>query len=758
MRFRPLMAAGLIGVLVLVLGAGCSRDPEARKQRYLESGERYLQKGQYREAQLQFRNALGVDNHFAEGYYQFARSCIALQQWEIAVKALENVVTLAPKRVDARLALGQILLSARQLADAEQEAYAILEIDPRLPGAHELMGAVAFLRQDYRHAVDSYTTLIDLAPDDAVGYANLALVEIAIGRRDAAESHLQQALQLNPKLLTAYTNLSSLYGLENRLPRSQEVLQEGIRQNPDAEDLYLALAGILYAQGSRDEAAHWLQSLRAARGDSATLAGTIGDFYAVHNNPERAVAEYRHGLSLDPASVALRNGIAEVFLENGRTAEATGVNGEALQRDPHDPTARLQRARIWVGQGKINEAIADLQLQIADAPDSAATHYVLGIAYLQGGQSDLANAELQEAVRSSDFAPAWRSLAALHLDLGNLQLAREYAAHALKTAPGYDSAHLVLGLAMLRQGDPAGARQQFVQALQIAPGNAFNHVSLGETYAAEKNVAAAEKEYETALKLDPRSAPALEELAQLYAGSGHPEKSEARLRQQLAAFPGDAHAHVVLGSLLVRKKNYPEAMLEFEQAARVDPGYVPAYVQLGGVYRELHRNDEALAQFQKALELQPKLAVVQTVAGDICLEKQDLDAARRHYRQALAADPNLAAAAGNLAWVDAQQGTNLDEALDLARKAKQVAPEVDSITDTLAWVHYKRNSYAVAVPLFRECVRKEPAQPLYHYHLGLALLGEGDKPSARAELLAALHLHLAGSDAGQAQAILQKMQ
>ena len=44
--------------LALVFTAGCSRDPNVRKQKYLESGKRYEAAGKYKEAAVQFLNAL----------------------------------------------------------------------------------------------------------------------------------------------------------------------------------------------------------------------------------------------------------------------------------------------------------------------------------------------------------------------------------------------------------------------------------------------------------------------------------------------------------------------------------------------------------------------------------------------------------------------------------------------------------------------------------------------------------------------------
>ena len=130
--------------------------------------------------------------------------------------------------------------------------------------------------------------------------------------------------------------------------------------------------------------------------------------------------------------------------------------------------------------------------------------------------------------------------------------------------------------------------------------------------------------------------------------------------------------------------------------------------------------------------------------------------AQKYYGQALASDPNFAVANANMAWVDAQQDTNLDVALGMAQKAKSQMPDIPSITDTLAWVLYKRGDYAGAIPLLEECVRKSPDSAEFHYHLGMALLATGEKAKGKEQIDAALRMKLANDDAQQArQAIAQ---
>jgi tetratricopeptide (TPR) repeat protein len=108
-----------------------------------------------------------------------------------------------------------------------------------------------------------------------------------------------------------------------------------------------------------------------------------------------------------------------------------------------------------------------------------------------------------------------------------------------------------------------------------------------------------------------------------------------------------------------------------------------------------------------------------------------------------------------MAWVDAQEGKDLDVALGLAQKAKSLMPEVLSISDTLAWVMYKKGNYSGAIPLLQDCVQKSPDSAQYHYHLGLALMAAGQKEPGKTQLQTALRMNkLRAADKEQAQQAL----
>ena len=230
----------------------------------------------------------------------------------------------------------------------------------------------------------------------------------------------------------------------------------------------------------------------------------------------------------------------------------------------------------------------------------------------------------------------------------------------------------------------------------------------------------------------------------------------ARVQQYTAANPSDANGHVILGSLNFQSKNYSISQAEFERAIQIDPNNIQAYLRLGKVFEEQGQSELAIARYQKALDLQPKLAPLATMIGNLYLDKGDMETARKYYAQAIAANPNFAVAIANTAWVDEQEGKDLDVALGMAEKAKSLEPDVATITDTLAWVMYKRGNYANAMPLLQECVHKSPDTAQFHYHLGMTLLAAGQKAKGKEQLEAALRLNLSSANTEQARQALDQ--
>src|ERR1035437_3973443 len=107
MNRRISLSMAVFFVAFALLG-GCHRDPNVRKQKYLESGKRYSTEGKYREAAIQFQNALKIDKNFGDAHYELAQAYVHMGQYGPAYGELGRTVALQPTNYKARLDLGNI--------------------------------------------------------------------------------------------------------------------------------------------------------------------------------------------------------------------------------------------------------------------------------------------------------------------------------------------------------------------------------------------------------------------------------------------------------------------------------------------------------------------------------------------------------------------------------------------------------------------------------------------------------------------------
>ena len=119
------------------------------------------------------------------------------------------------------------------------------------------------------------------------------------------------------------------------------------------------------------------------------------------------------------------------------------------------------------------------------------------------------------------------------------------------------------------------------------------------------------------------------------------------------------------------------------------------------------------------------------MAAMIVHQQNKMADAKKRYEEIVNGDPTAAVAANNLAWIYAEEGDKLDEALRLAQSAAVRMPENPEVQDTIGWIYYKQELPALAIPRFEKSVEKSPDTAMFHYHLALALSKSGDITRAR---------------------------
>lgn len=116
-----------------------------------------------------------------------------------------------------------------------------------------------------------------------------------------------------------------------------------------------------------------------------------------------------------------------------------------------------------------------------------------------------------------------------------------------------------------------------------------------------------------------------------------------------------------------------------------DPLTPQEHVNLGVSYEHSGELDAALKEYETASR---ELPIAYLYMGNVLFQKKDFERARVAYQDAIEKtdDPR---AYNNLAWLYYTEGTNLDEAERLAKKAVELAPDEKEFTDTLRMIREK---------------------------------------------------------------------
>jgi Flp pilus assembly protein TadD/LysM repeat protein len=173
--------------------------------------------------------------------------------------------------------------------------------------------------------------------------------------------------------------------------------------------------------------------------------------------------------------------------------------------------------------------------------------------------------------------------------------------------------------------------------------------------------------------------------------------------------PDDMRGYLALGGVYSSKEDYASAAKLYDEAVTRmgdEKSFLPKdprisanwniYYQRGIAYERLKQWPKAEPNFRKALELYPDQPQVMNYLG--------------------------------YSWID--MNMNLEEGIELIRKAVNLRPSDGYIVDSLGWAHYRLGQYEDAVRELERAVSLKPDDPVLNDHLGDAYWRAGRKLEA----------------------------
>ena len=484
------------------------------------------------------------------------------------------------------------------------------------------------------------------------------------------------------------------------------------------------------------------------------------------DDADGAIAAYRRAMALDPQAADIVAELANLYMRQNRSQDATTAAENALKIDPNNAEGHRVLGTVYADVGQpggrrqrqgargtcrpcaaaqndnLTKAIAHLEASIARShrlPD-ANTRAMLSRLYMTDGAYDKAIPMLADLVKQE---PGWQD--------GAMLLAQAYAA-AGRSADAVsfleqaadENPQLYATLADFygREDRWKDAVSAYAAALQMSPRNFDLRVGYGSALlnvGGADNIVRARDVLREAVATRGTDQRALYLLSEAERLSGDLDAAEGTARRLVAQNRNSPRAYVALAEALEERQRYQAvvdslapAVDEFRSAANAQAALAALLPHLGFAYQQVGKSDSAIATFEEARKIAPDdpSIVSYLIQANMAAKKYTEAAAVAHSARAQHPDDLRLA---RLEATALRQGGKGDQAIAVLQDVVQKHGDDPAAYLALAQGYSDASRGSQAVKTLQDAQAKFPNEPIVTFELGAVF----DKQKKYAEAEAA---------------------
>jgi len=692
-----------ISVFCLLLAAviflaGCT-NPEKAKAEHLAKGEAYLKESKFQEASLEFRNAIQIDDQLAAAHWGLARAFENLERFPEMLDELRKTVNLDKNNLEARIKLGNYYLAgSRRRADIIAESEKLAK------------------------------EILDKDPNNIEGHILMGSVLFAQDQRDKAFAALNHAIELDPNRVESYLSLARFYIVTNEREKAEELYKRAISVNANSPVAHTEYGKFLTQSNRPAEAeAELLKAVEVGPNDK-NARFVLSSYYLVNRQFDKAEESFKALAALEPDKPESQAVLADFYSSINRTDDAVKIYQDILSKSPDYFQGRYRLGEILLMRGDTQGANA--QIEEALKKDKLDRQALLLRARMraQGGQPENLKSAIEDLKEVLRQEPNSRTglyfMAQVNFTLGLIEQARVFAADLEKNYPDYLPAKLMQLQLNLASGDYRATMTLASDLLsrldKTAPDRENSPQLLAEirekTYLTRgtaqlqlKNVAGARKDFESAKSIAPNDPVVYNSLALVSLAENKPQDAITQFETALKVDATNFDALNGLITLYASNQQLDQAHARIDQALSVYPNLASLHYLKAQVYGFQRNAASVEAELNRALELDPNYLPAYSALGSLYINSQQEDRAIAEYRKIIALRPDNATPY-TLIGILEDQRKNYDAAAENYRKALEKDPNAVIAANNLAWLYAVtgKGNLDEAVRLAQGVVQRNP--------------------------------------------------
>jgi tetratricopeptide (TPR) repeat protein len=560
-------------------------------------------------------------------------------------------------------------------------------------------------------AMEEYRLAIEADPTSEFLTSGLAELYVKTGRIRDAVMEAQDIIKRDPTNLEAHKLLGRIYlrslgdmpggtGSDNVLKLAIEQYEQIVKIEPNSVDDHLLL----------------------------------GRLYRLSSDLQKAEAELKTAIKLDPNSEEAVTTLAILYTDEGDTAHALQV----LSSVPD--TARSAKLYAALGQTyeqrkEYKNAIDAFKKAIMLDRDNLDAIRGLAENLLNDGQTDAALEQYKViADVNPEDAQTYLRIAEIYRRQGKYDQALENLKKADTMVP--DSLEVPYSMAGVyeaqgRYDDAVKLLQDLVKKTE-KPDHNYSQADrnnraifverLGIVYREQENYSASAETFRKMLNLgDENAERGYQSIIDTYREGKLWPQATAAAREAVQKLPNDRGLRMVLDAQLADTGDADKALADVRSLLKGKPEDREVYVTLAQINTRLKRWKEAEEALNKAEQLSTKSEdkdYVYFLRGSTYEREKKYDEAEAQFKKVLAGDPQSAVTLNYLGYMNADRGVRLDESLNYIKAAVSLDPSNGAYLDSLGWAYFRLGKYDLAEESLTKASAHMGSDPTVQQHLG----------------------------------------
>lgn len=471
----------------------------------------YLRQGKIPEAKAVLGTLTSGFADYLPAWQRTAEVAIAETRYDDARTSLDAVFERSPEDRTGLMLLGQVQLNEGEVNEALLTYQRVLSENPQfsparvqLAMAHVQAGSAEQAKSELRQALDAtphfapavfllsdlniQAGAADVATEDlqrfmaeapnakqpqtaARAYELLGTAYLRRGQAARATAEFRKRLELAPADPKGRYLLANGLAAEGKTAEARRILEALLTEQPAAVEPLNLLVGMDFQAGRADAALTRTKRQIEKVPDSALLYFVLAKVHERRAEVDLAVAAYKRSSELDTAAIGPHRELARIYGGQGRLDEALAALDAARAIDANDVAVAVLTGMLHQQRENYQAATEAYELALGLSPRNAvALNNLAWIMAHKVGDQDKA---LELAQRAKEVSPGDPSvsdtLGWILYQRGIYQRAASLLEEASERLPRNEEIRYHYGMALLKTGDREGARRELTQALANQP-------------------------------------------------------------------------------------------------------------------------------------------------------------------------------------------------------------------------------------------------------------------------------------------------